>query len=244
MKIIQWMTNWFYERDMLIISPSHLIKKTLEEQGVRTPIEVVSNGMDLAVFKGGIKLAPSADPRLLHVGRISFEKNCDVVLRSFALVLRDFPSATLDIVGDGPALQSLRILARDLGIERVVRFHGFIARDRLPRMYTQYDLFVTASTMETQGLVVLEAVASGLPCVGVDAYALPELIHHGENGYIARPFDHEEMGRYVVSLLKNRALYRTFSKRSLQIASGHEIHRCAMKLERVYESCLRLEAVA
>jgi len=243
-RIVQRITNWFYEKDMLIISPSHRIKETLREQGVKTPIEVVSNGMDLAVFKGGIKLGPSAKPKLLHVGRISFEKNCDVVLRAFTLIAKKLPGATLDIVGDGPALPSLKSLAASLGVGEKVAFTGFVPRAELPARYLQYDLFITASTMETQGLVVLEAIASGLPCVGVDAYALPELIRHGENGFLARPFDHEEICRHVLSILGDPSLYRMFSARGLQIASEHEINRCALKLERVYESCLRVEAVA
>lgn len=243
-KIIQRMTNWFYEKHRIIISPSRRIRETLIEQGVQTPIEVISNGIDLTIFKGSIRPAPPVKPRLLHVGRISFEKNCDVVLRSFALLEKKLPGATLDIVGDGPALSSLKTMAKNSGIDNKVNFTGFIPRTKLPMLYPYYDLFITASTMETQGLVVLEAIASGLPCVGVDAYALPELIHHGRNGYLARPFDHEEMSRYALSILNEPSRYRFFSANSLKIASEHEINRCAAKLAQVYESLVRKAAAA
>ena len=233
-RLVQKSCNWLYERERLIISPSHRIKSVLEEQRVTTPIEVISNGMDLGMFGGAVKERPSSPPRLLHVGRISFEKNCDVVLDAFSLIRRSMPGATLTIVGDGLALESLRALAVRLGIADSVVFTGFVPRAELPDLYPRYDLFLTASTMETQGLVVLEAIASGLPCVGVDAYALPELIHHGENGFIARPFDPGEMARMALDILGDAARYRSFSAGGLRIASEHEINRCANRLEGVY----------
>lgn len=233
-RLVQKSCNWLYERKRLIISPSHRIKSVLEEQHVRTPIEVISNGMDLSVFRGTAKKAPSSPPRLLHVGRISFEKNCDVVLEAFALIRRSLPGATLTIVGDGPALESLKTLAERLGIADAVDFTGFVPRAELPALYPRYDLFLTASTMETQGLVVLEAIASGLPCVGVDAYALPELIHHGENGFIVRPFDPEEMASMALEILRDPARFSSFSAAGLRIAAEHDIVRCALHLEDVY----------
>jgi len=102
-QIIYRLTLGLYQAGELIISPSHLIKKDLLEGGATVPIEVVSNGMDLDRFRGSIKELPQAGPRLLHVGRISFEKNCEVVLKAFAMIREKFPNATLDIIGDGPA---------------------------------------------------------------------------------------------------------------------------------------------
>ncbi len=233
-KVILKLTNRIYEAGNLIISPSHLIKKELESYGIEKPIHVVSNGMDLEIFNGKVRKSPASAPRFLHVGRISYEKNCQVILRAFSLILETFPDATLDILGDGPALTSLKIEARQLGIGEKVNFPGFVAHDSLPSVYPKYDLFLTASTMETQGLVVLEATASGLPCVGVDSFALPELIQNGRNGYIVDPFDHEALAKKSVEIIKDSALYEKFSKESLAIASEHEINGCALKLETVY----------
>ena len=80
----------------------------------------------------------------------------------------------------------------------------------------------------------LEAIASGLPCVGVDAYALPELIHHGENGFIVRPFDPEEMASRALDILGDPARFSSFSAAGLRIAAEHDIVRCALHLEDVY----------
>lgn len=236
--LIYKLTNMLYESGRLIISPSHLIKNELISQGVKTPIEVVSNGMNLTRFKSDVRTEPQSPAKILHVGRISFEKNCEVVLRAFALMIKDKPDLTLDIIGDGPALKSLKTEAKQLGIAEKVNFPGFISYDTLPEVYPRYDLFLTASTMETQGLVVLESMACGLPCIGVNSYALPELIHHEQNGYIVEPFDHIKMAEHALALLSDKETYRSFSEESLKISKEHEVQLCASRLEAIYKQVI------
>lgn len=234
-RIILNLCNRLYETGEVIISPSHRIKDELESHGVKTPIEVISNGMDLTEFTGTAKSAPTGGPRFLHVGRISYEKHCEVVLKAFALILEKRPDATLDLLGDGPALASLKIEAKQLGIYDQMTFPGFVNRQELPQIYPKYDMFLTASTMETQGLVVLEAISCGLPCIGVDAFALPELIHDQKNGFIVEPFDHVSMANRALELLDDPERFRAFSEAGLEIAQGHEISACADRLEALYE---------
>ncbi|EMM70742.1 glycosyltransferase, group 1 family protein [Leptospira weilii str. 2006001855] len=234
-KVILKISNNIYERCDLIISPSHLIEKQLREFGLKTKIAVISNGLDLTSFKGSIKQLTSA-PKLLHVGRISYEKNCDVILNAFKLIHDEIPDSTLTIIGDGPALPSLKIQARNLGVENAVTFTGFIKREQLPEEYPKYDLFLTASTMETQGLVILESIACGLPAVGVDSFAIPELIHDDKNGYIAKPFDVKGIAEKAVAILKDPPLYEKFSKESIRISKAHEMTVCVDKMEEVYQT--------
>ncbi|TGK38993.1 glycosyltransferase [Leptospira andrefontaineae] len=234
-KIILKITNNLYDRCDLIISPSHLIKKQLEEFGLKKPVAVISNGLDLSQFKGSPKTL-SVSPKLLHVGRISYEKNCDVIINSFKLILEKVPLATLTIIGDGPALASLKVQAQKLGIDQAITFTGFIDRAELPNHYPNYDLFLTASTMETQGLVILESVACGLPAVGVDSFAIPELIHDGVNGFIAKPFDVRDIAEKTVRILEDPAMYAAFSKESLKISQSHEMKACVDRMEEVYKS--------
>ncbi len=234
-KIILKLCNNFYDRCDLIISPSHLLKQQLLEFGIKKPIAVVSNGMDLSRFKGEIKNC-SKDYKLLHVGRISYEKNCDVIINAFFEIQKQLPTSTLTIIGDGPALPSLKLQASQLKIDDKVIFKGFVPNSELPEIYPQYDLFITASTMETQGLVILEAIACGLPAVGVTAYAIPELIQHGVNGYNAKPFQSQEMAELALKILKEEELYKNFSQKSLEIASEHEISKCVSKMEEIYLS--------
>ncbi|TGK85315.1 glycosyltransferase family 4 protein [Leptospira bourretii] len=234
-KIILKICNDIYNRCDVVISPSHLIKEQLIEYGITRPITVVSNGMDLKRFQGTPKIYSSGEaPKFLHVGRISYEKNCDVVLNAFKTIHEYYPKATLTIIGEGPAIPSLQRQAEHLGIQDVVSFKGFIPNAVLHEEYPKYDLFLTASTMETQGLVVLEAIACGLPAVGVDAFALPELIRHGENGYIAKSFDAKGIAQGALEIIRNPDEYAKFSKNSIQIASSHEMEKCVDAMEDVY----------
>lgn len=238
-KALLWkLSNKIYEACHTIITPTEMIKNELLAHGVKKPISVISNGMDFSLFRNGrIKEEPqNRPPKLIHVGRISFEKNVEVVLRAFALLQDRLPGITLDVYGDGPALTSMKIEARNL---TDVKFHGFVSRDQLPDIYPNYDLFLTASTMETQGLVVLEAMASGLPCVGVDSFALPELIQEGRNGFVVPPYDHQLMADRAETILKDGRMFRSFSEQSLEIAHGHNILECADRLEQLYRNVIQ-----
>jgi glycosyltransferase involved in cell wall biosynthesis len=235
-KIILKICNNLYDRCDLVISPSHLLKKQLLEFGLKKPITVVSNGMDLKRFKGEIKTLNQESPKLLHVGRISYEKNCDVIIKSFRLILDKLPKATLTIIGEGPAIPSLKKQCEHLEMKDSVLFLGFIPNTELQNHYPQYDAFMTASTMETQGLVILESIACGLPAIGVDSYAIPELIHDEKNGYFADPFDVEAIAEKTLKLLSDPIKYKEFSEASIAIASHHEMGRCVDEMEEVYKT--------
>jgi glycosyltransferase involved in cell wall biosynthesis len=81
-------------------------------------------------------------------------------------------------------------------------------------------------------------MARGLPVVGVNAYALPELIHHGQNGYLAEPHDHEAMSQYILLALANPKLYASFSQKALDTARQHDVHRSVKQLEKLYQQTI------
>ncbi len=232
--LIRSLYNRLYGRCEVIISPSHAIKTELERNGVKTPIEVVSNGLMPEQFDPRRRGLPGANPRLLYVGRVSYEKNNEIVLRAFARIREQRPGATLRVVGDGPALNDLKTEARKLKVTEAVEFTGFLPHARLGEIYREADLMLTASTMETQGMAVLEGLATGLPCVGVDAYALPELIRDGVNGFIVPPFDPERMAARSLELLSSAEVYGRFCQECLAIAREHELIRSADRLESIY----------
>lgn len=238
-KIILKLCNNLYERCDLIISPSNLLREQLLEYEIQNPITVVSNGMDLTRFKGKVKEV-NPNPKLLHVGRISYEKNCDVIINAFKIILEKLPTATLTIIGEGPAISTLKHQVEKLKLVDKVIFAGFIDNSKLHEVYPQYDLFLTASTMETQGLVILEAIACGVPAVGVKSFAIPELIKDDKNGYCAEPFNATEIADRSIEILTDKEKYKRFSEGSIKIASEHELNSCVTKMEDVYERVLIL----
>ncbi len=178
-------TRMLYNRADQVFTPSATLKRELMRHGVTSPVDHVSNGIDLSLI--AVKASYEVTGKILHAGRRGQEKNVDVVIKAFARVAESQPGAVLDIAGDGPAREGLEKLVRQLGMQKQIRFLGFVDRASLAQRYRDYDCFATASTIETQGIVLLEAMAAGLPVVGVRALAIPEIVRSGGTGSWCRP---------------------------------------------------------
>lgn len=155
-----------------VVVPTRAMLNRLRDLGVTSRIAVVPSGIDVRHFSSGRR-----DQRLrerlgdgvvaLFVGRLAKEKNLDVVLHALARTQRR--GLSLAIAGDGPAREELEAVASSLGVADRVRFLGSIGRDALPDLYASADAFIFPSVTETQGLVLAEALAAGLPVVAADA---------------------------------------------------------------------------
>jgi 1,2-diacylglycerol 3-alpha-glucosyltransferase len=149
------------------------MRDRLLELGVEVPIEVVPSGIDLDHFRGGRRDARvrarfgvrESDRLLVTVSRLAKEKNIDLLLHALALASRD---VRLVIAGEGPYEADLRALAIELGVADRVVFAGAIARDALPDLYAGAEAFVFGSITETQGLVLVEALAAGARVIATD----------------------------------------------------------------------------
>ena len=161
--------------DRLVV-PSAPMKASLINYGIKTPMAVIPTGLpvaapaassDAAAFR--TKQAIPADaPLLLYVGRVAREKNIDVLVEMMPAVLDHHPDAVLLIAGEGPARETLERKVREKGLDDSIRFLGYLCREtELPAAYRAADLFVFASTSETQGIVLLEALAQETPVVAV-----------------------------------------------------------------------------
>ena len=202
-------------------------------------VEVTWLGLDLSKFAPKSKYQTAG--KILHVGRMGFEKNVDVVLRAFAGLVDELAGVTLTIVGDGPAMESLRKLTDELGVAGSINFLGMVPRNKLAEIYRKHDVFVTASDMETLGLVVLEAMACGLPVVGVRKYALPDMINSGNNGYLVDPGDWEGMTRFLKIILTDPRLNERLGRQARREAEKHDLTKAVSRLERVYMRLTKLE---
>ena len=190
------------------------MRETLERYGVRTPIEIVPTGIPLLEFAGGDgmrfraahRIAPSR-PVLLYVGRVASSRrtssSCSGRSRS---VRRDVPDALLVVCGEGPALARLRRLARDLGIGEAVQFVGYLdGATRLLDCYRAADAFVFASRTETQGLVLLEAMALGVPVVSTAVMGTRDIVGP-ERAALVADDDEPDFAAQVVRVLRDPEL--------------------------------------
>jgi len=176
----------------LVIAPSKGVERVLRELGVESPIEVVPNGVDLAPFQNPSEPVPRSslglepgDLGLIYVGRLGPEKNLTFLLRTLAGVRAAAPNVRLVLVGGGPEADNLRGLAQGLGIGEAVHFVGAVPYREIPRLLAACDAFVTASVSEVHPLSVIEAMASGLPVVGIDAPGVADMVSDGVDGFLA-----------------------------------------------------------
>ena len=194
-----------------VVVPSRAMHRTLTDYGVTAPLHVLPTGIPVRHFAGGDGAAfrarhgiPAERPVALFVGRVAFEKSIDFLIIAMAAAVRLRPDLLLVIAGEGPALPALRRQAEQAGLDGSIRFVGYLDRERdLPDCYAAADVFAFASRTETQGLVLLEAMAAGLP-----VYALAEMgtrdILEAERGAVIAPSDPVAFGNGLAALIGNR----------------------------------------
>ena len=239
----------FANRCDLVTAPTATALRLLREHGLRAPSKAVSNGVNLDRFApgpGGREEAwalrskyalPPGRPLILSVGRLSAEKRGDVLIAAVArLPCAGDAGPVLVLAGTGPDEGRLRSLARHYGVADRVRFPGFVADEDLPGLYRLAEVFAIASRAELQSLVTMAAMASGLPVVAADAGALAELVHPGENGFLARPGKAAEFAEGLGLLCRDADLRARMSKASLRIISGHDGHRLLGRWESIYRA--------
>lgn len=223
----------------LVTAPAQSIVRALKKHELKPPTIAISNGIELSMFP--MKKKYATKPRkIIHLGRISFEKRLDILLESFKLVLKEMSDVKLEVIGGGPALESSKELAKKLGIAKSVKFLGYKKRTEIYKRYQAADVFVTASPMETQGLVIYEAMACGLPCVGVNRYAVPDAIKNGKNGFVAKNPYVENMAKQVLMLLKDPQLIERLGRAGRKSAEENEIEKCVVKLGEAYKKTISL----
>ena len=234
-----------FEKLDLVTTPTKTAAGLMKKIGFSKKILVVSNGIDIEKFHPGqdgdylkkrYKLPNK--PILLYVGRLDKEKNVDSVLRALSKMNRKIAPHFL-VAGKGFEEKNLKRLAKKLGIGKMVTFAGFVPDDDLPYLYRMSDVFINAGTAELQSLVVMEAMASGLPVIGVNATALPELVHNNKNGYL---FEHGDLNGLIESLNKmfgSDKLRKRFSQKSLEIIKNHDIEKIISTFESLYKGLIK-----
>ena len=154
----------------------------------------------------------------------------------FAEARKENDSLKFLIVGDGPARQDLEALARKLEVDTQVIFTGMVPPDQVQEYYQLGDIFVSASTSETQGLTYIEAAANGLPLLCRQDACLAEVLQEGENGYDYTSA--EEFLEAIDTVMADPAWREQASRRSEQIAASFDKKAFAYAVETVYESVL------
>jgi 1,2-diacylglycerol 3-alpha-glucosyltransferase len=226
-----------------LIAPSEPMRDVLLAYGVNTPIHVLPTGLPEDRFKAGNGARfraeqglPADAPLLTYVGRVAHEKNIEFLVKVFAQVRRDVPAALFVIAGEGPARESLRQLVARMGLSDSVRFVGYLDRNTsLLDCYAAADVFVFASRTETQGLVLLEAMAQGTPVVSTAELGTKFVLKPG-CGALVVPEATPQFAGAIIKVLQDRSLRDALRIRGRAYAQTWSSRLLAQRLAEIYRA--------
>ena len=230
-----------------VIAPSESIAKLIEQRGVTTPIEVIPTGIDVAAFARGRRAKfrkahgiPGNAFVVGHLGRLAPEKNLEFLGRAVAQFLKQSRGARFLVVGDGPSTKTLQTLFnRERLAEQLIMPGAKTGRD-LTDAYAAMDVFAFSSFSETQGLVLTEAMAAGLPVLALDASGVREVVRDGKNGFLLKAdASQAEFAEKLSKLESNPALRSRLSADAKQASQEFSDEASAEKALSLYESVLR-----
>lgn len=212
----------------------------------KVKVQALSNGIDLSQYypaepklsvckKYGID---PDQPRIVYIGRVDPEKSINVVIDAYAKIMKDFPKSEFVIVGDGIARNSLEKDVKERGLDKQIRFLGKIMPPETVEIYRSGTLFATASETETQGIVLIEAAAVGLPLIAVDAGAVKELCQNKKNGILCKPDDVNGIARAMKKILSNKKLQKEYSKGSIEISKKHDLNYTLDQFVEIYKKAI------
>jgi len=233
-KTVWFYTKLFYNKCDLTTTPTDMSAKELEKNQIKN-VKVLPNGINFKMFNS-VKCSKNLkEKKLVYFGRLSFEKNIEVLIDTVELLEK----ATLTVIGSGPALDSLKKKVKEKNLEKRVVFTGALKGEDLVKKVAESNVFVTAATMETQGLTIAEAMATGMPAVGADKMAVPETIKEGFNGFLFKPFDEKEAAEKVKKVFSSEKLYKKLSENAVETARKSSREKRTEKLEELYFKLLK-----
>ncbi len=236
---------WINRNSSVLVYPSEFAQELLAKNIKGIPGHVISNGVNSEVFKKidvgdffdkyGI---PHGKLNILCVGRLHPEKSVDTYIRALSLVLQKHPHVYAWIVGAGHMDKELADLSIKLGVAEHVSFLGKISDEDLVKAYSAAHIFVLPSLAELEGMVVLEAMACGLPIVIANAPDSASRFFVQSNGFLFEPKNERDLMDKLTTLVENTDLRNKMSKASIEVSKKYNIHESVRRLEAIYHSLL------
>jgi glycosyltransferase involved in cell wall biosynthesis len=225
----------------VVVAPTEPIRTVLREYGVQRPIHVIPTGLrlrppvavDPAFPRGQFGIPPTA-PLLLYAGRLAKEKNLELLFSAFQRIAREAPKVWFLIAGGGPVEREAREMAQASGAGERIAFAGFVPPERMPLVYATSDLFLFSSLTDTQGLVLTEAKAAGVPAVAVNSCGPSVVVTDGLDGLLTAN-DPDDFAAAVLRVLSNPDLHGRMREAALQEAQRFSITATAAAYLNLYE---------
>ena len=228
-----------------IVVPSSAMRQRLASYGVDAPMHVLPTGIPLSQFAAGDgaafrrqhRISPD-QPVALFVGRVAHEKNIAFLFDALQHALLQLPELILVVAGEGPALDALQKTAETSGLKQSIRFIGYLDRNTgLPACYAAANVFVFASKTETQGLVLLEAMAAGLPVIALSEMGTADILDAGR-GCFTPPDDAKAFGEVMGRVLANPGAWGHLAAEARAYAAEWSDEAMATRLAALYQQLL------
>ncbi len=241
------LTAYYHNLADVVICPSEVAKEELVQHGLKAPAQVIHNGINLSkvkvltntsIAKKRQEMGVSADDKLgIFVGRISVDKSIEILIKAFQKVSAKIRRAKLLLVGDGPDMERLKKLVEELNLADTVIFLGKLPRESIIRggILNIADVFVTASKIENQSVAILEALASGLPVIGVNMRGNPELIND-KNGILVEPDNATKLAEAIIKFFSGDKLAKSLKRGALETSKKYDLSESVSLLEKTYKS--------
>lgn len=244
-KAVSALTNHVGNRVSAMIAPTKKVEGILRRYGVSCPVSIIPSGISLDKFQKKVSEEhirsikdtlniPQDHYVLVSVSRVCKEKNIEELIQFMKEIRED--KFTLVIVGDGPAREELQAMTVDLGLQNSIRFTGMVAPETVPAYYQMADLFVSASTSETQGLTYIEALASGTPILCREDDSLFNVLIEGQNGFAYT--NEAEFYRYL-NVIKSADMYGDMSSFAEESAQAYAQPTFAKRVYDLYRELIR-----
>ncbi len=243
-KIIRHWCALFCNLAEKVIVPTEVIKDLLISWGVKKPLCVLPTPVDVLSLQRATGIGvresfgiPEEAFLILFVGRLAREKNVRVLMEAFSLISKEAPQAFLLLLGSGPLEEECRRWANQPSLKEKVRLAGCVLPPLRDQCYASADLFLYPSVTETQGMVLCEALAAGLPCVVADSMGAKAVVRHKVDGLRVPP-QPEKMAQAVIELIHNPSCLKEMSKKARIGAERFSIEKCTQDLIKIYSSVL------
>ncbi|PJE81291.1 hypothetical protein COU58_03160 [Candidatus Pacearchaeota archaeon CG10_big_fil_rev_8_21_14_0_10_32_42] len=234
-KIAWGFMRTFFNKCDAVITPSEIMVKELKNQGINKPIYPISNGIDTKKFSYSKR--KKRTPTFISTSRLVESKHIDVILKAFKIFIKNNKGKLL-IVGGGPEEKKLKQFAIKNHLLQNVEFKGFVKPEKIIKEYKKADVFLTASTIETEGITTLEAMSTGLPVIGVDARATPNLVKK-DAGFIIPIGNEKQFAEKLEKLTKNYSLRIKMGKDASKRAKEFELKKMNKKLFENYKKTIK-----
>ncbi|WP_090637063.1 N-acetyl-alpha-D-glucosaminyl L-malate synthase BshA [Neobacillus massiliamazoniensis] len=225
--------------DVVTAVSKALVEQTNELIVQNKPIQTVYNFVDERIYhkRDAKHLREEFEIKedekvIIHVSNFRTVKRVQDVIKAFANISSAMPSRLL-LVGDGPEMTRVCKQVRELNLEDLVLFLG--KQENLEELYSISDLMLLLSEKESFGLVALEAMACGVPCIGTNTGGLPEVVTHQQTGFICEVGDIEDISTKAIQLLSDKALHQSYSQQSIEtVKSKFSADRIVEQYEQIY----------